>query len=426
MLSSLYTMLTWCARPYFKRLLKKRLENGKEIADRLHERMGRPSKPRPQGKIIWIHGASVGESLSALPLVDRIIDHFPQCHVMVTTGTVTSAALMAKRLPPRAFHQFIPVDDPQWVRQFVEYWRPSAVLWLESDFWPNILKTVHEKDIPAILVNARMSPESYRKWTRYGRGFLKSVLANFDLCLAQNRFERDRLASFDAPEVKVSENLKYASPALPVNVATALELKEAIGTRPVWQFVSTHEGEEEIAFEIHRKLKKEFPDLLTIIVPRHPDRGVEISNIAAGFTVGRRRQDTIPHPDIEIYIADTMGELGTFFSLVPLVVMGGSFVPHGGHNPIEPAQFGSMIVYGPHMFNFKTICADFEDVKAALPVTENDLVDTIRQFLHKPAKMNPYRQAARELTRTKSDALDTVWDDLFPLLDRAYKTIQAD
>lgn len=419
MFLSFYATSTRLLRPYFQYMLKKRLKKGKEDKMRLAERKGIASQPRPSGKLIWIHGASVGESLSALPLVDKILAEDPAAHVMMTTGTVTSARLMEKRLPVRSFHQFIPVDHPDWTRDFLDHWQPEAVIWLESDFWPNMLRQIKDRHIPAVLVNARMSERSFTRWRVLGAGMIRTLLSVFDFCLAQNVFEQQRLQHFGHDKVYVADNLKYAVPPLPVDDQKSAELKSEIGTRPVWQFISTHPGEEAIGFDIHRALKAGIPDVLTIIVPRHPDRGAEIAGLAAAKTLKlaqRSKNMPITH-ESDIYLADTMGELGLFSQAIPLVAMGGSFVPHGGHNPIEPAQFGCMVLYGPYMFNFKTICTDFETAKAALPVKGvEDLQDKLKLLLQKPDEMQPYRDAALKLTRDKSGAIETLWSYLCPWL----------
>lgn len=420
MLSSLYNCSTRLLRPVFDRMLQKRLTRGKEDKARLSERRGKPGLPRPSGKLVWIHGASVGESLSALPLIERILGADPYCHVLLTTGTVTSARLMEQRLPARAIHQYIPLDHPDWVESFLRHWQPDAVIWLESDFWPNMLREIRSLKIPAVLINARMSERSFSRWRWLGAGMLRDILSSFDFCLAQNEFEQKRLQAFGHKQVYISDNLKYAANPLPVNKETAQALKDGIGDRPVWQYISTHPGEEEIAFTLHQKLKADIPDLLTVIVPRHPNRGEEIAGLALtqGLNLSRRSQDMPITPESDIYLADTMGELGVFSATVPLVVMGGSFVPHGGHNPVEPAQFGCMIIYGPYMFNFKTICADFEAVNAALPVEdEQALADTLTKLLQNPAQMEPYRAAALKLTQDKSGAIETLWSYLYPWLE---------
>lgn len=391
------------------------------MPERLHERMGAPRKDRPIGSLVWFHGASVGESLSALPVIEKILNDYPDCHVMVTTGTITSARLMEKRLGARAFHQFIPLDHPKWVKRFLNHWQPDAVIWLESDFWPNMLQQIQKRDIPAVLLNARMGEGSFDKWSRFAAGSLQRILSTFDMCLTQSADEKARLDHFGHPDVRISDNLKYAAARLPVHEQRRAELSDAIGARPVWQYASTHPGEEDIAIGIHQNLQKEFEDVLTVLIPRHPNRGAEIKDLAdkTGVKAARRSQNEPILNDTDIYIADTMGELGIFFDLIDTTVIGGSMVAHGGHNPIEPAQFENMVIYGPHMFNFKLICEDFESRNAAMPVADAaDLTQKLTAYFRAPELKRPYQNAASELTKEKSAALSRLWADLSPWLDQ--------
>lgn len=422
MLATFYYYLTLMMQPVFKGLIKKRVRAGKEDPERLNERMGRPAKNRPDGPLVWFHGASVGESLSALPLINRILTEQPNTHVMVTTGTVTSARLMKKHLQGRAFHQFIPIDHPKWVKGFLDHWRPDAVIWLESDFWPNMLFEIQRRQIPAVLMNARMGQTSFEKWSRFAPGSLQKILKTFDICMTQSAEEQARLKHFKHPDVRVSDNLKYASPRLSVDQDKKNQLEQQIAERPVWQYASTHSGEEELAVTVHTSLKRQFPDILTVIIPRHPDRGAEIKGLmeTSGLVAARRSAGDRVTTGTDVYIADTMGEMGIFFDLIPLTVIGGSFVVHGGHNPIEPGQFGNMVMYGPHMFNFKLMCEDFEKAGASCPLSSiEELTSKIQESLNNPETMQPYRQAALALTQEKSKALDNLWADVSPWLEKS-------
>ncbi len=408
--------------PFIRLMMKKRLSKGKEDAKRVPERMGIGAFPRPEGKLIWCHGASVGESLSLLPIIDRLRSEQPAASIMVTTGTVTSAALMAERLPEGVFHQFIPVDHPSWVDRFLAHWRPNAVLWLESDLWPHMLMHIKRHNIPAVLLNARMSAPSFSKWNKYGRSLIKPILAAFDIVLAQNTSEAERYRTLGHQNAHVSSNLKYAAAPLPSDQGKLSDLKEMITGRAVWQFVSTHPGEEEQAVWVHKRLKQSHGNLLTVIVPRHPNRGDDIAELieGEGLNAAQRSKGEAVDTQTDFYIADTLGELGLFFAAIPFVVMGGSFIPHGGHNPIEPGQFGSSILYGPHMFNFITICHDFETAGAALPLDGKEhLAQMLDGFLKDPESAQTYQTAAKALTAEKSAALDEMWGHIGPWLTDA-------
>ena len=418
---STYRGLTTLARPWVSRLLQRRMRAGKEDQVRLPERMGVAGRARPEGRLIWVHAASVGESLSLLALIKRIISSYPGVFVLVTTGTVTSARLMAERLPSQAFHQFMPVDVPLYVGRFMDYWRPDMVLWAESELWPNFLFEIERRKIPAVLVNARMSGRSFSRWSEWPR-LSRFILGKFTLCLAQNELEAGRYRALGAPVVAAPGNLKYAAAPLPVDQAALDAFKVALGTRPVWLFSSTHPGEEEIAGRAQLKLRADIPGLLTVIVPRHPKRGAEIAQglRTLGLAVCRRAEGGLPAPSDDVYVADTLGELGLFYRAIALCVMGGSFVSHGGHNPIEPGQLGCMIFYGPHMHNFETICHDFESAGAASRLADaRELEEKLWLFLGRSAPDTAMAEKARDLTARSSAVVEDIFLALGPLLEKA-------
>lgn len=401
--------------------LRRRESRGREDPARAGERRGRPSLPRGSAPLVWFHAASVGESLALLAIIERVLKDYPGAEALVTTGTVTSAKLMAERLPKRAFHQYMPVDHPDWVKSFLDHWHPDAVVWSESELWPNILSEVKRRNIPAVLLNARMSESSFRQW-KWARGMARSVLGAFSLCLGQNEAEAKRLTALGAREVRVSSNLKYAAAPLPVQQDKFNALQAATTTRKLLLFASTHPGEEQVALATHAALKDKIAGLLTIIVPRHPQRGQEVLALAQKATpaVAQRSTGALPDASHEIYIADTLGEMGLFFRLCKTVVMGGSFAPIGGHNPIEPAQAGCVIIYGPHMHNFVTINEDFLKAGAALQVeTEEQLHEKCAAALQSPAGVVAMAEAALKLTQEKAHVVDEIADLLKPVLDGA-------
>ena len=354
-LLSAYRALTGFAEPLATRLLRRRLANGKEDPDRMPERLGRPGRVRPRGSVIWVHAASVGESLSVLPLIREIGRVRSDIHVLVTTGTVTSGRVMSERLPPFAFHQFVPVDTPSAVKAFLDHWRPDLALWVESELWPNMLSATHARRVPMILVNARMSDRSFRGWRR-ASGAARELIGTFDLCLAQDEGVAQKLKRLGASRVLVPGNLKLVGDPLPHDPGVLGDLRLETMDRPIWLLASSHPGEEEIATQVHREVSQHLKRLLTVIVPRHPQRGADIAEkLGLDFRVKRRSKGELPAAETEIYIADTLGELGVFYRLSPIAVMGGSFVPHGGQNPLEPARIGVPVLSGPHVGNFKDI-----------------------------------------------------------------------
>ena len=422
MLESLYRGLTRIAEPLVRHWLDRRAAIGKEDPVRREERFGRAACPRPAGRLVWIHAASVGESLAALPLLNQLLDRDPGLHALMTTGTVTSAALMAQRLPPRAIHQYVPVDLPSAVTAFMEHWRPDLILWMESEFWPNLLGEIRRRNIPCALINARLSMKSFRGWSRMP-GTAARLLSAFRTALAQTEEEARRLRVLGIHDARAVGNLKYSAPPLPVDLAELSRLRDAVGTRRLWLFASTHPGEEALAASVHAALRRTFPDLLTLLVPRHPDRGPEVERLlttAHGLRVTRRTAGGMPRPDTDLYLGDTLGELGLFFRLAPATVIGGSFVAVGGHNPIEPALLESAVLYGPEMFNFAEVAAEMEQAGGAVRLPDTGaLVAELTRLLRDDAVRATRIEAARAVAERNRQAVDRVMADLLPLLDEA-------
>ena len=365
-----YRLLMRAAAPLAPMLLSYRLKRGKEHARRLGERRGETSIPRPSGPLVWLHGASVGEITAVLPLIERI--HGRGLNVLVTSGTVTSASVAEKRLPPGVIHQFAPLDTPQFAARFLNHWKPDLGLFVESDLWPSMITTASERGVPLILVNGRLSERSFNRWRVFPRT-IGALLRCFDLCLAQSTDDGARYAGLGAPRITTSGNLKLDVDAPPADAAKLAALSEAIGGRPVIAAASTHPGEEAEVIDAHRRLKHSFPGLLTLVAPRHPERGQGIADIAkvSGLTAMLRSRDQLPRASTDIYVADTMGELGLVYRLAPIVFMGGSLVSHGGQNPIEAIKLGAAVLHGPHVANFAEIYAALDAAGGAEQVTDS-------------------------------------------------------
>ncbi len=377
----LYRGLSRAAEPVASLALKRRLRAGKEDPDRVGERQGLAGRERPEGELLWVHGASVGESLSVIPLVRRLQDARPGCSFLVTTGTVTSARLMAERLPERAFHQYVPLDHPDFVARFLDHWRPDGAIFVESEFWPNLILAARERLRWMALVNGRISPRSFEDWKRQPNA-IKYILSSFDVIIAQDRQNAERLAALSAKDVATLGNLKNAAPPLPADADEFIALRDAVGARPVWLAASTHPGEEETVIAAHDLLRADFPDLLTIIAPRHPQRGGDVAALAQGRALARRSAGETITPHTAVYIADTLGELGLFYRLGEIAFVGGALTPKGGHNPLEPARLGSAILHGPHIFNFTETYADIRAVGgAALVRNERELTTAVKRLL---------------------------------------------
>lgn len=348
------------ATPLVPLWLARRLARGKENRARIGERLGQITIPRPTGRLVWVHGASVGESLSALPLMERLLTE-PDISVLVTSGTLASATILGQRLPAGALHQFVPLDTPRAVSRFFDHWKPDLGLFVESDLWPNLVMEATARGIPLALINARMSAESAQRW-RWARKSGAALLGAFQIVLAQDEEIAIRFRTLGAKDVRVVGSLKADAPPLGADENRLSELKHAIGGRPVLLAAQTHPGEDETILPAHDLLRAHFPDLLTILVPRHIERGADIEMLCGNRASKRRSTGSMVTPQTAVYIADTLGELGLFYRLAPFCFLGGTLVPLGGHNPLEPAALHCGVLAGPYTAN---ATAAFEAVLAA-------------------------------------------------------------
>jgi len=427
MLHSLYRGLTYIGGPAVRLYLDRRRAAGKEDPLRAGERLGHAARPRPAGPLVWVHAASVGEANSVLVLIDKVLARSPDATVLLTTGTVTSAELMARRLPARAIHQYVPVDLPGAVARFLDHWRPDLALWIESEIWPNLLAAVRARGIPAALVNARMSARSFRRW-RYAPGLARGLLATFRVVLAQTEGDAERLRGLGAAGVACVGNLKFSAEPPPADPEPLDALRGACAGRTVWLFASSHPGEDAIAAEVHEALAGRLPGLLTIVAPRHPHRGPDIAALmrSRGLDAARRAEGALPQGGDAVYVADTMGELGLLYRLAPVVCMGGSFIPHGGQNPVEPAQLGCAVVYGPHMWNFAEITRQLEEAGGAVAVADPaGLAAAAVRLLTDDAGRAAVVAGARCVTEHNRRVVDRALDALAPLLAEAGVTVRA-
>jgi 3-deoxy-D-manno-octulosonic-acid transferase len=419
----LYRAGTHLAAPFLAGLLRRRLSAGKEDPERMGERKGIPSGGRPDGPLLWLHAASVGESLSALSLISKLLSLHPDLHILVTTGTVTSAKLLAARLPERSFHQFVPLDVPAWCRRFVDHWRPDLVLWMESELWPNMLREIRRRDTPIVLVNARMSEASFANWQRF-HGVASALLGNFALCLAQSEEQADRLRRLGGQNVRYLGNLKFSAEPLPAQPADLDTLRCLLQGRDLVLWASTHDGEERIAGALHKSLQAANPALLTVIVPRHPARADKIADALAeaGLAVKRRSLEERVDASDDIYLADTMGELGLFYRIAGIAVIGNSFGHDGGHNPLEAAQLGCAVVFGPGMSNFQAVADDLIEAKAAVACADEHALDTtLRRLLADETARTALAVAAKSVADTQRDAVDRIVTCLAPFRHRLSK-----
>jgi 3-deoxy-D-manno-octulosonic-acid transferase len=359
---SLYRAVTGLLEPLAPLLLDRRAKRGKEDFGRLNERLGRPAIARPPGPLVWLHGVSVGESLSLLPLVDGLRAARKDATVLVTSGTVTSAELLAKRLPGNVIHQFAPVDAPGAVGRFLNHWRPDVGVLVERELWPNLILAAHERGARMVLASARITAHTARNWARTPGG-ARELLGAFDVILPQDDESEGRIAGLGRPG-DGRLNLKYAGEPLPFDAPALTALKRAAGERPVLLAASTHEGEDALVLEAFQALDADRRgDPMLVIVPRHRERGEAVAELSRlmGFETGRFGEDDAFGGGCDVYVADSLGDLGLWFRLSHSAFLGGSLLPGiGGHNPLEAVQVGAPAISGPHVANWAGVYRDLE------------------------------------------------------------------
>jgi 3-deoxy-D-manno-octulosonic-acid transferase len=345
----------------------------------------------------------------------------PALSVLVTTGTVTSARLLAHRLPAdRAWHQYVPVDRTVYVRRFLDHWRPDLALWVESELWPNLVAETDRAGTPLLLLNGRMSQRSLQGWQRLP-GLIGPLLACFELCLAQDDAQAERFRRLGAAAATSVGDLKTAAAPLPCDEGELARIAADAADRPLWLAASTHAGEEEAAAEVHRALQRERPSVLTIIAPRHPARAAEIAATlqARGLKVARRSAGETLDGKTDIYLADTLGELGLFYRLAGIAFIGGSLTPVGGHNPLEAAMLDCAILHGPDMSNCAAMAKSLADAGATIAVADaSDLAVAVRRLLNDPVERAARAAAAAGIASDNQAVLDAVLQRIAPWLDR--------
>lgn len=414
---NVYKIATSLASPLVPLWLQWRMLRGKEERGRIKERYGKSSYGRPKGTLLWIHASSVGEANSVLALITQLKKHFPNLNILLTTGTVTSAALMKKRLPEGVLHHYAPVDTPEATRRFMRHWLPNVVWFVESELWPNLIDTAKQYYCLMALINARMSERSFHSWQKYPR-VASEMLSAFQFCFAQSEADASRLKALGAKEVITSGNLKYDAPPLPCKESELIAFQSQLAGRTSWLAASTHPGEEIMVAKAHRQLAGSHPGLLTVIVPRHPDRGAELARelSAYGKASLRSRKESIT-ADTAFYVADTLGELGLFYRLCNVTFMGGSLVLHGGQNPLEAAQLSCAILAGPYVHNFKDMYAELFQSGAVLPVLRPEqLAQKLAQLLDNPSQRNDMQVLAKAFTQQRAGASQTIFDHFAPVL----------
>lgn len=409
----LYSLAARFAEPLAGTVLRARARQGKEEAERLGERLGHASSPRPEGPVAWLHGASVGESLSLIPLARGLMARRPDLSIVVTSGTVTSARLMAERLPAGAAHQYAPVDGPTAVARFLDHWRPCVGFLAESELWPNLIDAARQRGVRLALVSARMTEASARGWTR-APAAARALLSAFETVMPQDAASAERLADLGA-RLGPALNLKRLGEPLPCDPDGLAALRDAIGPRPVVAAVSTHPGEEALIAKAFREVAR--PEALLVLIPRHPARGEAIAAelSALGFACGLRSRGESPGQGV--YVADTLGETGLFLRLARFAVMGGGFAEGvGGHNPLEPARLGVPVVTGPAVFNAQALYDEM--IAEAAAIIADDAAALARHMaglLTYPQIGRRMGEAALAYAARQGAALDAALDQLAPM-----------
>ncbi|MHB8287072.1 MAG: 3-deoxy-D-manno-octulosonic acid transferase [Caulobacteraceae bacterium] len=420
---ALYRTATGVLEPLAPALLQARMKRGKEDAERLGERLGRPSRARQEGPLCWLHGASVGETLSILPLVEALHAVRPELGLLVTSGTVTSAELLATRLPRGVIHQFLPVDAPRATARFLAHWRPDLAVFVESELWPNLLTGLRRWGARTALVSARLSDASLKGWGR-APAAAKAVLGGFDLVMAQDGATAAGLVKLGARD-DGRLNLKLIGAPLAADPGVLAGLRTRLGERPVLLAASTHPGEDELLLEVFAFIKDR-PELpLLVLAPRHPVRGEALVDLARGQGFRTARQSTgetiAPPGDVfptEVYVADVLGELGLWFRLAKAALIGGSLVPGiGGHNPLEAARLDCPVVTGPHVDSWRSVYQALEAAGGVRRVGGGpSLAGAFAEALIDPAELTAQAVRARAYVQQQAGAVDGARDRLLALL----------
>ncbi len=358
-------------------VLRRRLARGKEDPARYTEKLGHPSATRPPGRLVWLHAVGLGEVLSLRGLIAALAHLDPGLSFLVTSGTRASAQVLAANLPPRTTHQFLPLDAPRYLARFLAHWRPDLSVWAEQELWPGAVAAAHRAGIPLALVNARMNEAAFARRAR-ARGLFADLLPRFALVAAQDDTTARHLAALGARTPRVTGALKAAAPPLAADPADLQALQTALHGRHPWLLASSHAQDEGPALAARHT---QGPQALLVIVPRDPSRAPAISAATSdlGLAVSRKSLSPQPDPGAQVHIVDAFGDLGLWYRLCPVALIGGSFGPTEGHNPWEAAALGAAILHGPRTANFAADYARLDRAGAALALSPDALPQALAQ-----------------------------------------------
>ncbi len=392
---------------------------GKEDLYRFSERKGLATIDRPNGKLVWLHCASVGEAQSALPIIKKLIKEI-DANFLITTGTISSYQIIKKRVPKKVYHQYIPIDLNRYNKRFLKYWNPDLVLWFESELWPNILLLLQERNIKHLIINARMSEKSFQKW-KYFPSTAKKILSGFDLCITQSKEDSIKFKFFGTENVIDLVNIKYFVPKLDVESDQLKFFTNSFKGRKVWLAASTHEGEELLVADIHISLSKKIPNLLTIIAPRHPNRrkSIEKMLLEKKLDFSIRSRGEIPDFKTDIYLADSIGEMGLWYSICKIVFLGKSIIGKGGQNPIEPSLFGCAVICGSHVENFSEVVRELLNVEAIIQIDSmEDIQNELFMLLNNVNHASDIGIKAKNFVINKSKFIDKFFEKIMPEIEK--------
>ncbi len=412
---SAYGLLAWLLAPVWRIGLQQRLKRGKETAASVQQKLGLAYEPRPAGPLVWGHAVGVGESLALAGLFARLGERRPDLHFLITTTARTSGDALKGRhgqsiLPPRCQHQFAPVDTPDAVARFLDHWRPALAVWCEMDLWPALMDATNARGIPRVLVNARLSAASLAK-RRWGRWIYAALLPGFRALFAQNAESVDALVALGAPRerIAVTGTIKTLSPPLPCDADALQRWQATLAGRPVWLAASSHPGEEALALQAHDRLRAQHPDALLLIAPRVPTRGNEVLALCPEHTPQRSADPaTLPGNKTRVYLADTIGELGLWYRLAPVALVGGSVAEVGGHNPHEPLVLGCAVLHGPNVWNFSESYAVLDAQGLSHPIgNANELAEAVSATWENARPRAPHRPSDPKI-EAMVEQLDTL------------------
>ena len=387
-----------------------RLFKKKEDSTRFKEKFCFFSKKKVKGKLIWIHGASVGEILSIIPVVEKLEKNKKIKQILITSNTLSSSKILSNLRLKKTIHQFFPIDTKINSIKFLEYWKPSIDIFVDSEIWPNMIISIKKKTIPLILLNARITKKSFIRWFKIP-SISRKIFQNFDTCLTSDKQSRKYLRILGAKNIKYIGNLKY-SQSEKEEYTLNYNLKKQFLSRTIWCASSTHDGEEKFCAQVHKKLKSKYKNLLTIIIPRHVERIDKIKNEMKKLDLNthvHNSKNKITN-NTDIYLVDSYGKTKSFFKVNKIVFLGGSLIKHGGQNPLEAARYGCNIVHGPNVWNFEEIYDLLKKFKISNKVKNiNQMIKIINILLD---KKNNYKKIKSKINNLGNKVLNNTFKEI--------------